>query len=810
MRKTLRFVLSAQDQQKIDKNTIVIENGNSQLPDVLRLKFNLQNTNQEDPHLSLKPLTSGYMYFFPELSAGGGSKPNLPQNFDDSWDTLEWIETEYTNWNTIGIIIIDVLSSRIQEYIQTLGYNDLLNKEHNFFNRQWYYPLVLPIEFLKSTILNLNPTDLLSRGGVKIPSNHPQWHAFAVERFLLGGYGLKFDIDQSDERLDDVVVNSFPELIIDSTQGYTELTIALAIAKESVHDNNVPLLKQVADSIDDLNPLRSLIPSNPRVLSLSHYHPTNGLISADRTLQNLRDHLIDADVGSPLADAYFSEPRLYHMLQFDMPGNTDEIYYLGLLPTQKVKISTGQGDLLQERLLPIHGLVAVNVESTTMSLQVELIAGDFKITGVDQKLIAESSVIDISMSVDKQTTQINLQPRWEAFTDTEKQENIERIVKLCYSLSRRRENQRSVRRLLHQWENKVRATSEPDEVVFRGSRVPKSFVSKNDLESLFKGLKRLTFTTAIPPQIHPAEAMILWIMEGKAAAVEHELFTKEFPVHVSFKDIEGYSFTSNQIKTGSEEEIKDLLRVLLCWNYWGLDIMNYHQGAGDNEPALSGNLAAAMAKHNEHLTQRGLEAIKTEGIVPPTREQINQTIKVRKRGNRWVFKLESNHKEIMIWLQYAEYLRRGSRLEKAVLTTGVNQRFAQSPAFRYMAYNGGIEQDLVHHGWDDAIKTWRMFTTPQPPDRDPAHAHPSGKTTWDKRLFWSWWDRVKVELETNPNNWADKNIDEVLLKWRMGNYANELNLTSTDDTIRTLAVRINGLHFAALVRTYGSVFSTVI
>jgi hypothetical protein len=790
MRKGLRFFLSPENQNNIKPGTIFFQHGETRFPDALRMGFNLNITDPSQRRLRFIPLTGGTLYFLPNVLSGG-SRPQLPDDVDD---VLMWIDDEYGNWTTIGTVVIDVGGKQIRDVITTLGYDDLLNVHHNFFNRQWYWPMKIPAGFLKTTLLNLNKAEVLTRSGAKIPTTHPRWHAYAVETFLRSGYGLRFDMDNADASKDDAVTHPFPEFIIDTTEDYTELWVALAVAKQSVHDGNVKLLQDIAAGMSELDPLRSLSASNPAILSLSPLHPENGSLSAFRTLQSIRPHIMDAEAGLTLADAFFSDSRSYHALRFTLPGNTDEVYYLGVLPTQKMKLLDNASTLLQERRIPIHGHVFIPKSSSLSALRLELTDGFLKITGKDGTTIQDTQTLDIAIVPDKNSTNITLQPRWPAISEAEKTAGINRISDICLSLGTRKTTRKAVRRLFNKWENKIRPNTRPaGEIVFRGSRQPWSGISKTDLTGLFTGLQRLSFSGSTRLPIRPAEALALWIMEGKFDAEKRHLFTQEIQLE---KNIGG--FTQTQIKNATEENMQILVRVILLWKFWGLDIMNHHTGFGDNTPPLSGDMATAMAAQNTHFVSKGLEAIKTEGIVPPTMDQVNQTITVRKRGSRWLFRAAPNHREIFVWLQYAEYLRRQSRLKKAAANMGVPEVLALSPAFSYMAYNGGMEQDLVPNGWDDAAKTWKMFTEPDPP------------APWKTRFFWSWWGHVKTELETNPDDWKDKSIEDILVKKRITHFTNEIKNTYDEPNKRSKSARVNGLHFAAIVRTYGSIFPSVL
>jgi hypothetical protein len=805
MSQLLRFFLSPEDQNKIDSGTILIQSGQSGFSDALRLGFNVDVAVPSQRRLSLIPLTGGTMYFLSDPLAGG-VKPSFPNDLDN---VLQWIDNEYEQWATTGMVVVDVEGAKIRNYIKALGYDSLLNENHNFFNRQWYWPLKIPVDFLKKTILNLNRAEVLNKNGVKIPTTHPQWHAFAVETFLRGGYGLRFKTDDTDASKDDAVNQSFPEFIIDTTESYTEIWVALAIAKQSVHDGNIKLLKDLADSMEELASLRTQTSSDSKLLTLSPYHPVNGTLSSCRTLKNLRNHMVNAEPGRPLADSFFSFSPSYHNLRFNMPGNTDEVYYLGLLPTQKIKILDIHSNILQERRLPIHGFVAVRKNSNTDVIRLELINDAMKITGIDGKTVPETQTLDVMVDPNVDTAKITLQPVWKGFSDAERLENINRISDICLALSTNKTTRKATTKLLVKWEKSIRPSSwSSSQIVFRGSRSPWDRVSKDDLTGLFKGLQDLSFSGSTSFPVKPAHAMTLWIMEGKIAAEIANIFKHEISLEKTFGHL--FSYSNTEIKNAKEEDIISLVRVMLLWNFWGLDIMNHHEGLDDNTPPLSGNLAASIVSQNNHFDFKALEAIKTEGIVPPTRDQVNQTISVRKKGSKWFFRVEPNHKEIFIWLQYAEYLRRQSRLAKAAADMGISEEFAASPAFGYMAYNGGMEQDLVPHGWDASAKTWRMFTTPDPPVRDAAFPHPDDKKkTWERRWIWKWWDRVKTELNNNPDKWQDKTIEDVLLNWKMTNFADELALTSSNENVRTRAVRVNGLHFAAITRTYGGVFPSI-
>jgi hypothetical protein len=332
------------------------------------------------------------------------------------------------------------------------------------------------------------------------------------------------------------------------------------------------------------------------------------------------------------------------------------------------------------------------------------------------------------------------------------------LAGMCLTLGRSPITMRSVRQTLADVEAPLRPASMPATTpIFRGSLSPWGEITRSDLEQFFDGLQRIGFTAGAAVGVRPAEAMVTWIMEGKIAAEGYGLLAGATFVVVSDFLLVLINIPDSEVNGASESQIRAVIRSVLCWRFWGMDIMNIGNPARDGEPIYTGTLSASVANHNAKMDAR-LAEIRGFGITPPTRADVDAAVTVsRTASGAWQYTAGANHIEVYVALQHCEYLARIAEL-------GVNPGPGDYPTFGYAAYNGGIARALELYADAQAI------------------------------------------IAADPATWAGLTPEDAI-----GSFP----LTSSeqppiDPDERIPSARINGLHFGALVRSYGAVFPHVL
>jgi hypothetical protein len=272
--------------------------------------------------------------------------------------------------------------------------------------------------------------------------------------------------------------------------------------------------------------------------------------------------------------------------------------------------------------------------------------------------------------------------------------------------------------------------------------------------------------------------MALWLMEGRITLLDHGLLSPGTPtVWMNFGDVFGISlpgvqpFSEADLVAAADADVLAIIRTLILWNFWGMDILSrvhFDAVAQDTLLTWSATVAATAADHDAKMTS-GLQAIRDAGVDPPTGAVINATIEVRNLAGRRQFRLTTGYLPTTIWLQYAEYLRRLTSFTDPAATAPQPAMPASArgfPAFGYVAFNArtGISRAAQYWDWCSIIL---------------AGAHdPWIKTHEDALRSWRLGDREPLELTRTPRGSTDRS------RW----------------------ARVNGLHFAALVRSYGATF----
>jgi hypothetical protein len=358
-----------------------------------------------------------------------------------------------------------------------------------------------------------------------------------------------------------------------------------------------------------------------------------------------------------------------------------------------------------------------------------------------------------------------------------------RLAGLSLRLGRLKITDDAVAKKLAEYEETLRpSTWSPSDRVFRGSRAPRRGapikgmdvpgIELRDLRAIFDALQSLSIAPGSPP-IRPGEAIVLWVMEGRLALGGDNLLepgeaTDFFPL--SSGSIPGFPFGPVTFEAAPDSEVRTLLRSQLLWDAWGMDAFTataFVPAAQDTRLSWEASLPASVAAHDTKL-RSGLQAITAAGITPPTEGAINATIELTRSGGVRRLRLLPDYIRITLWLQHAEYLRRQVAYLQPANTApypAMPVTARNSPAFNYIAYNGGIKR---------AADLWQMA------------------------------DKV---LTGGPPAWV-KTHEDALRSWQLD--LDEMQRTPRGGVDRSTAARVNGVHFAALVRTYGAIFPRVL
>jgi hypothetical protein len=532
-------------------------------------------------------------------------------------------------------------------------------------------------------------------------------------------------------------------------------------------------------------------------------HPINGVLHTQQVMKQLRSEMIDGEAANALAQRMFADwpagPR-YFSIHMPLLGALTKPYTCGLLTTQRIELRAEDDMLLQDRRVPLHGRITVSQappatgipEPPPLVVKVSVPnTGDLRVTETEEASQgATATQWTVNFATAAAIPRFSLQPIAPPAGDaTARQAYCKLLAEICHAFGRNRKTRNYVRQVLRAYEDDIRPPGWPPaglpepsgDEVFHGGREPWSYVARWHLQDFFNGLQDISFTGPGPhPPIRPAEAMVLWIMEGKIALQAHNLLTTSGRPELDIADLpfpgDAYQFPAADIDAASATQIKTIMRVLTFYQHWGLDDFNSHSGGVDNPPLLDGPIATAVTQHNTRLNQ-GLTRIDSANVTHPSADTITDSIRTRKVGGRHKIRVRRSFIENLAWLQYSEYLRRMTLLPANLPTVIVGQAREDVwnyPAFSYMAYNGGIT------------------TTP------------NGPINPNKPVFQRW--QEATDAIADPACSATKQQD-ALRCWRIT--AGELSRL-TDPALGILArrgvARINGLHAAALIESYGAVF----
>jgi hypothetical protein len=755
-RPLLRFLISLADQQRIA--SITVDDGPPTAPGSLRLRFAVTNTAPGP--IAIRPPFPASMWFVPDPSAPGSSPAPT--------DAFTWDAAQYAGWRTIGTVAFQLLPTFAKKI------QDLTGAPAPTW--AWFWPVQIPQGFLFDAFRKVLPkSDVLLSGPPKqvIKKNNSAWDRYAVSGFLTGMHPIPLRTHPTDPAQDDAVQPNVSMPTI-APGGQAEVWMALTTGGAPA-DQDEATITVAAGGIPVLNPS----------------HPRYGPLGTRELMRRVRPVLLEAAPGAALADVALADwpvgPR-YFTVRYSAPGRPEPFLTTGVLTGQRVRATIGGGGVLWDQRIPIHGLVTIAQASPGAGpvpsppvVDFVRTSGDLRVaeTSPNCTLLAGSGSVRVDFSTaGTGVSRIVLQPAQPVSGGTAaRAAYAHRLAELVHPVAGS-PNQKPPHPLTAELVKASRKAHEdrirpaPGVQLFFGRERPWAGVSLEDLTGLFAGLQRLSFTGLGPPNIRPAEAMVVWIMEGKIAGREAGMLVDQAQRkwRSVTTDCRGFhTFSVAAVNGSPDSAIRTLLRVMLVWSLWGLDIMNDHSVvSADNKPQLSGaSLATAATVMDNFMHNRSLTAIATAGISAPSVANVNATLELRKRAGEWEWRIGVDHLEIMLWLQQAEYLRRASRLPPEV---------TQLPTYRYLAFNGGFEKDPNEpNDWNAAAGTWNLDQT---------------------KVFW----RRYNDAQQRVANGQAADMDEGL-RWQ----ASPAEVAAVGADSLSVA-RINALLFAALVGGYGSLF----
>jgi hypothetical protein len=786
-RNWLRFPMSSQDQLRITGPIRVLEGGPA-FPDWLRLECTY-DPSQGAPQLT--PLFPGKISFLADSQAPGV----LPK----PTDVFTWTDQQYQSWRTVGTLIVELDETAVADEIaQQPGTPDLIPRV------AWYWPVRITKEFLFDSMRagnKLRKTPVQRPTGGSVPISASNWDGHAVSGFLNSTHKVE------------VGPNPDPAKRLDPTQDQAVLFNMPVWEMTAGGDLGLWMAIAAGTTLDDMH--RTALPSIQGTTPLlDPAHPANALLNTRQTLIALQLQLIGAGSAAEVlaAEALAAWPAKsrYFTIFFSIPGNPYNItfsdpartpkqpaYFSGLLPHEEIEVKDDDGTVLQKRRLPTNGVVTIAQSPKTpapppLTVDITLSPGTLKITDTDGSRLAGGVRFDFGTLTDRAWVSLQF-PGPTSASAAALEGYRKKLAKLTLPLSRLPKTKNIIKEALEEYERTIRPVAWlPADLVFRGTRMPWKGspnnpvpVSEADQIALFQGLQRISFNNQapIPPlPIRPSEAMILWLLEGRIALLDQNLLSPGAPtVPKNFGDVFGVNdplaqpFSEADLVAAADADLIAVIRTLLLWNFWGMDILSrvhYDPAAQDTLLTWSATVAATAADHNAKMAS-GLQAIRNAGIVPPNEAKINSTIVVNTLAGRRHFHLTADYLPTMIWLQYAEYLRRLTLFTDPA-ATGAHPAMPAAarnfPAFGYIAFNAraGVPRAAQYWAWCDAI------------------------------LF-------------GPHDPWVKTHEDALRTWRLGDREPpELANTPRGGLRRSTWARVNGLHFAALVRSYGAVFPSVL
>jgi hypothetical protein len=770
-RKWLRFPLRSEEQLRVLGSTITVLDGGPSWPDRLRLEFEIFDPAGGSP--PLMPLFPGMLSFRADPQAAGV----IPK----ATDAFSWSTAQYATWKTVGTLVVELhpaLAPEIAALPGTPSPSPAI---------AWYWPVRLTQGFLFDAIRTHLVKDAVRlRTGGRVATSATNWPQHAVAGFLAGTHKVQLR-RPVDPLQDDAVkfLTSMPTVEM-AAGGEVGLWLALA-AGTGVDDGQNP------PSVPGTTPL------------LDPAHPGNALLPARKTLTDLAPDIIGAEQpGSALAAAALASfglpgplptgPRHFQIV-FTTPGLPLKPYLSGSLPAEQVTVRDAADNVVQQHRIPTDGVVTVAQGPASPlpappRLKIEITSNALRIGDTNGSRAALApNAIGFDFATLDSPARVSLQPPALAppVTAAARKAYSQRLARLSLTAARAPTTKQAVAESLAEYEATIRPTTwGPSDLVFRGTRAPWAGSARAavamplgapELQVLFDALQNIAVTGPTPPVVRPGEALVLWLMEGRIFLVDAGLLapgaaTAWTPLGIFPSGGTLQPFSAAQLAGADPGDVVKLVRTLLLWLFFGLDELTktaWSSSALDTVLTWDATLAASLPAHDAALAA-GLAAIGAAGVTHPTAAAITGTIEAREVSGLWEFRLLPGFLGAVLWAQYAEYLRRLVAYTVAAQTNphpAMPVTARRFPAFSYIAFNA--RTDVVRAA--------------------------------------EFWARAAGVLAGAPPAWV-KTPEDALRSWRLE--PAEETATPRGGMARSKAVRVNGLHFAALARSFGAVLPRVV
>ena len=324
-RNFLRFFLSAADAARIVPGSLQVSEGPLDGPAAMDVSFTVADPQAGAPQL--RPLFPGSLAFVADPAAPGA----LPEP-----GAIQLTPAGYATWRTRGALRVTIadpdVESALQQHAAGLGVQP---------NVAFYSPVLLPQDFLLTTVTTKLRKDPVKKGGVVVRTGNAAWPKHAVSRFLQGAHApvLRLGTSAAD---DDVAAHPMPTVVM-GLDGKVTLTIVVARAQ--------PAQDGPDSELDALAP--GVAATDPR-------HPRNAPLPARHVYRTLRPHMIDADVGAPVPDACLASwPAARRYFPFRVTRTWQDIPNFSVLfPPRSAVVDAAPGGTLTLKV-SAHGVVFV-------------------------------------------------------------------------------------------------------------------------------------------------------------------------------------------------------------------------------------------------------------------------------------------------------------------------------------------------------------------------------------------------------------------------------------------------------------------
>jgi len=334
--KYFRFLFSEEDQQRIDLNSIQVEDvpysndpqSGQPYPQSLKLNFKINDPENGAPEIW--PLFPGNLTFIADAAASG----ILPRS-----SRVELTSSAYATWKKEGMVSISLLEkfSTLNSIRQTFDSHQVI-----FPKRIWYSPVVLPEKFVLQSLTNdLGSAPLTGAKLLKAKQ--------IISTFLSGDSILKLSVKQSPD-LDTVAKHTMPTVKMDA-DGNVELFISAAFYQNPLDEFDANFdhgINKITRDKRRLNPV----------------HIRNGAVPARLVYRELQATMVNT--SGKLADAIFKNwPNAIGYIPFRFTRTWKPVPECSLhFPYQVLKINkssaTAANPILQR--LPAHGVFYLKVE----------------------------------------------------------------------------------------------------------------------------------------------------------------------------------------------------------------------------------------------------------------------------------------------------------------------------------------------------------------------------------------------------------------------------------------------------------------